>query len=264
MRWWMLTGPVQGFKRKLKLFTQNYDIHRWFYCIEIGDTGYRHVHLKLLCNENIQETEIRIFWHPMHVEISNESENYLRKPGAVFVSSRDTQEIRRVRFGSCRPWQEVLLCVARQQDVREVLVLLDELGGIGKSWLANYLFETGLGFFVPPTLSTPKDLIQFIHSGYVDQEFIIIDIPRSWKWSEHLYSVIETIKDGLVYDSRYKAQMRNIRGVSIIVFTNNNPKLSKLSTDRWHIVKRDGGGLFSVTLEAPLSLDKGGKVIADW
>jgi len=78
---------------------------------------------------------------------------------------------------------------------------------------------------------------------------VIIDIPRSWKWNEALYTAIETIKDGLVYDPRYSAKMRNIRGVKVLCMSNTMPRVSALSEDRWDIIKEEGGGEpFIVTL----------------
>ena len=80
-------------------------------------------------------------------------------------------------------------------------------------------------------------MIQFICSLYTGQEIIIIDIPRSLKWNIRLSTVIETIKDGLIYDSRYTGKVKHIRGVKVLVFTNSNPPLKALSIDRWDIVQ---------------------------
>lgn len=128
-------------------------------------------------------------------------------------------------------WQSWLNCT----DDRQILVIYDESGCHGKSWLVNHWYETKQAFYCPPTIDTVKGLIQWIASGYDGEPYIAIDIPRSWKWSEQLYVAIESIKDGLVYDTRYTSKLRNIRGVQIIVFCNEMPNVGKLSADRWLI-----------------------------
>ena len=111
--------------------------------------------------------------------------------------------------------------------------MLFRSGNQGKSWLCGALYERGLACYVPPTIDTVKGLIQWVASAYRGEPYIIIDIPRSWKWSQQLYVAIESIKDGLVYDTRYTARLKNIRGVKVLCMTNNDPKLDKLSADRW-------------------------------
>ena len=124
------------------------------------------------------------------------------------------------------------------------MVWYDQAGKQGKSWLVGHLWETGKACYVPPTMSTPKEIIQWVHSAYKGEGLIVIDIPRTWSWSEPLYTVIETVKDGLVYDPRYSANMRNIRGVKVLVMSNDKPKVGKLSADRW-VIWEEGSNLQS-------------------
>lgn len=113
------------------------------------------------------------------------------------------------------------------------MVWVDTKGNVGKSWLCGALYERGLACIVPPTIDTVTKMMQWVASGYRGEPYIVIDIPRSWKWSKELYTAVESIKDGLVYDTRYSAKMRNIRGVKVLCLTNETPKLDKLSVDRW-------------------------------
>lgn len=143
-----------------------------------------------------------------------------------------------MRYGEFRNNQKRALMALEQTNDRQVLVWYDESGNVGKSWFTGALWERGLAYVVPPTIDTVKGMIQWVASCYSDggyRPYIIIDIPRSWKWSEQLYTAIESIKDGLVYDTRYHSRMQNIRGVKILCMTNTMPKLDKLSSDRWVI-----------------------------
>lgn len=245
MNWWMITGPYkEGVIPQIKKILELLDIARWVYCVEKGTTEYLHVHLKIKCSENISEARLRKLFFPYHVEKSNESDGYLRKKGYIsYESSEDTNEVREVRTGTLYPWQEALVNRVLAQSVRQVTVLYDPDGGIGKTWLSAYLFEKGLALCVPPTLDTVKEMIQYICSLYKNEDIIILDIPRSLKWSVKLSTAIETIKDGLLYDSRYTGKVKHIRGIKVLVFTNHDPPRKMLSEDRWDVVEVEDGCL---------------------
>ena len=63
----------------------------------------------------------------------------------------------------------------------------------------------------------------------------LIDMPRAMKKKKlnSLYSGIEQLKNGFMYDLRYHGKFRAIDDPNIIVFTNTPPKMSYLSADRW-------------------------------
>lgn len=147
-----------------------------------------------------------------------------------------------MRFGEMRFVQKQALEALQATNDREVMVWYDKNGNVGKSWFTGALWERGLAYVVPPTVDTVKGMMQYVASSYIDQgwrPFVVIDIPRSWKWSEQLYTAIESIKDGLVYDTRYNSRMINIRGVKVLVMCNTLPKLDKLSQDRWRIYRTE-------------------------
>lgn len=50
-----------------------------------------------------------------------------------------------------------------------------------------------------------------------------------------LYSGIENVKNGMLFDKRYKGVFKYIDEPNIIVFTNTPPKMSYLSRDRWKL-----------------------------
>ncbi|ADB24797.1 putative replicase protein [Chimpanzee associated porprismacovirus 1] len=144
-------------------------------------------------------------------------------------------------FGKMRWNQEGALEALQRTNDREIVVWYDQDGNMGKSWLCGHLYETGKAYYIPPYISTIQSMIQTVASlvlqdreaGYPPRPLIVIDIPRSWKWSTELYTAIEAIKDGLIMDPRYGARPVNIHGTKVIVLTNTKPKLDKLSEDRW-------------------------------
>ena len=72
---------------------------------------------------------------------------------------------------------------------------------------------------------------EFINHGW--RPYVIIDLPRTAKWTDELYYAIEKIKDGLLKDPRYQSKTVNIHGVKVMVMCNHEPNVSKLSADRW-------------------------------
>lgn len=235
----MMTIPQKSeTKRLLKLWIQKNDVKHWIIGKEEGKGGYKHYQVRMDNRESFERLKM---WFPTaHIEIASDNYGYERKEGD-FISSEDTNDIRRVRFGELRRNQRRIIRRLDKQSDRNILVIVDEHGNSGKSWLTNWAYERNRAFYVPPTIGTVEGIIQFVCSGYAaGQPYIFIDIPRSWKWSEQLYTAIESIKDGLVYDKRYTSRIRNIRGVKICVFTNTKPKLDRLSTDRWDLIDADG------------------------
>lgn len=217
----------------LQIYLTRNDIHDWTIGYEVGRDGYRHIHVRLNSRGNFEELQ-RSFPGCHIEEASTEDDRYERKDGH-FVCSKDTVDIRRCRFGKLRSNQQRILELLDRQSDRQVLVWFDSTGNIGKSFLTRWLVERGRAFYVPPTVDNSKQIIQWVCSGYQGQPYVVIDIPRSAKWNQSLYTAIEAIKDGVIYDTRYSAKLRDIWGVKILVLTNSMPKLDALSEDRWVI-----------------------------
>lgn len=249
------------------------DIHKWIIGAEVGAGGYQHwqCRFKTRLEEKTEVTGLQWDMKTGKVEevkrkISPEEQftrllreklgdavsiytaqcsdawEYETKEGH-YLASWDTMECRRLRFGK-RTWaQEDALRALRDTNDRQVMVWYDPTGNVGKSWLTGHLYEQGLAYVIPATMNTVEGIIKTTASlaskdrekGYPPRPYVIIDIPRSWKWSDQLYTAIESIKDGLIMDPRYTASPINIRGVKVLVMTNTLPKLDKLSQDRWTI-----------------------------
>lgn len=235
---YMITAPRDKVpKRAWKEFIKSHDIHKWIIAKETGAGGYEHWQVRFDTSATFEE--LKSAFPTAHIEKSTQWCNYERKEGN-FIQSDDTTDIRRCRFGKLRPNQKRIIQQLRRQSDRGITVVFDPRGGSGKSFLIRHLFETGRGYYVPPTVSTVQGIIQYVASGYRGEPFILIDIPRSTKWSTQIFEGLEAIKDGLVYDTRYHAQMRDIWGVKVLVTTNTLPKLDALSADRWMILDAEG------------------------
>ncbi len=240
MQTYVMTIPRTVSKRALRIMIEKNDCKKWIIGKEEGKNGYKHWQIRIeTSNDSFFE------WMQDHIPTAHveKSENgvdacrYEAKEGQ-FVCYTDRPEVLRQRYGEFRSNQKRALQALQATNDRQVVVWYDETGNVGKSWFTGALWERGLAYVTPPTIDTVKGLIQWVASCYIDggwRPYIIVDIPRSWKWSEQLYSAIESIKDGLIYDTRYHSRMINIRGVKVLCMTNTMPKLDKLSKDRWCI-----------------------------
>lgn len=244
---YMVTAPRRGSKlgtglefMKWRTFFYVNDVHKWTLGAETGKGGYKHWQVRLQISGSDEEVfnKIKEIFPTAHIEKASDTWTYECKE-RMHWTSNDTPEVLKTRFGHMRWYQKDVVEAVRRQNDRQIAYWYDPEGNKGKSWLVNHLFESCQAWYVPPTLKTVEGIIQWVASVYINNDYrdiLVIDIPRSWKWSTELYTAIETIKDGLVYDPRYHAQMINIRGVKILVLCNHEPKLDALSADRWYAV----------------------------
>lgn len=235
--YWMGVAPRDNrcTKKALRIMLDKFDCKTWIIAMETGKDGYRHWQIRLGTSSDDLFDWAKAHIPVLHLEKAETDDfKYERKEGH-FWSSKDTIEIRKTRFGTPRKEQEAVINALRTQSDREVYLWYDPKGNAGKSWLCNHLFETGKAHYVPPYLSSVQSIVQTCASLYNQEwrDIVIIDIPRSMKWSTDLAVAIEAIKDGLIMDPRYSAQPINIRGVKVLVLTNHKVKFDELSVDRW-------------------------------
>lgn len=257
---YMITMPRNENKNALKLlrYINTHDVKKWVIGAEIGRNGYQHWQCRLAVSDDhffefeevfdwIRQTKkkvgtgwINVNIPEAHVEECSDTWEYETKEGK-FIASWDTPEVRQLRYGRMRWAQACAVRTLRETNDRQIVFWYDPEGYHGKTWLVGHLYETGQAYYLPPTLTSVQSMLQTMASlawadrekGRPPREFVIIDIPRSWKWSKELYCAIESIKDGLIMDPRYSARPINIRGVKVLVMCNTKPKLDSLSTDRW-------------------------------
>lgn len=232
-------------KQRVKALIDRYDCHKWAIGFEVGKGGYQHLQCRIRFsgdNSNKAEKErvfnqVKGYLPTAHVEYCSDDWSYECKSGRFITSDEEFpgSKVRSCRFGTMNRLQKQAVRALRGQNDREVMVWYDPRGNIGKSWLVRHLVETRQACYVPPTIDTIKGIMQFTCSAWDGQGIIIIDIPRSFKWSEQLYVGLESIKDGFLYDTRYSAKMKDVWGVKLLVLCNVKPKLDKLSADRWAI-----------------------------
>ena len=116
-------------------------------------------------------------------------------------------------------------------------IILCEYGNTGKSIMCEFLEYQGLGFETPPLKET-EEFMGFVHS-FPPEKAYLIDMPQGMKKDKlgGFYSAIETLKDGVTYDTRYAGKKRRMDRPQVFVFTNSfaDYVFSLMSRDRWRV-----------------------------
>lgn len=137
------------------------------------------------------------------------------------------------------PWQNDLLKWCDIYEPRKIDIIYDPTGNIGKTTITKYLGIHHNAMIVPAFNDSIK-VMQHCCSCYsnIQGNVFIVDMPKSMCKDKlgQLYSVIENIKSGMLYDTRYNGKQIFLDPPRVYVFTNTLPDLSLLSLDRWNIL----------------------------
>lgn len=130
--------------------------------------------------------------------------------------------------------RKILDIIAERPDDREVNWIYDEDGNSGKSYLSKYLQLTEDLYYI--TGGKQNDILY----GYEGQEIVIIDLARTYADNlEHIYTIIENLKNGMYLSTKYETIQKIFEVPHIIVMANFKPDTTKLSRDRWNIINTD-------------------------
>lgn len=127
-----------------------------------------------------------------------------------------------------KDWQAAALETLNAQSDRELLWVYDVSGGAGKSWMAKYLMVNYHAF-----VCTGGKKSDVAHS-YDCQDYVVFDFSRTVE-DYVSYDVIECFKNGILFSSKYESNVKVFRPPKVVVFANFKPKMSAMTSDRWHI-----------------------------
>ena len=133
------------------------------------------------------------------------------------------------------PWQQEVIEMAEVYDERAVDVIIDPSGNNGKTYLQDWMHYEGLAWKVP-NFTEQTEMIEFVFS-FPARNCYLINMPKAQKKAKlaGFYAGVETLKDGYLYDKRYKGRMKHIEKPRVFVFTNQIPDVGLLSADRWRL-----------------------------
>nr|WPR18744.1 MAG: replication polyprotein [Owegonang virus 22] len=139
------------------------------------------------------------------------------------------------------PFQKDIVKSIDIEDDRIINCIYNPSGCKGKSTIASLCELLYDGIDMPP-LNDFKEMIALLCNICMDREIrspkiVFIDMPRAIRKDQlyGMYSAIEQIKKGKLYDTRYHYKSWWIDSPQVWVFTNTLPDMSLLSADRWRI-----------------------------
>lgn len=143
-------------------------------------------------------------------------------------------------------WQEhVVDYIKKDVNDREILWIYDPKGNLGKTSLAKYLIVKHDA--ICATSSASKDVANLLfnlkESGrdLNKKTTFLFCFGRSKEVIG--YCAIESVKDGLITNTKYESGTMCFNSPHVIVLSNDYPNVSKLSKDRWNIKKLVDGEL---------------------
>ncbi len=127
-----------------------------------------------------------------------------------------------------RGWQASVLASLAAQTSRTVTWVWEETGGVGKTWLADYLVDQEEAFVV--TGGKWSDIAY----AYNRQRVVVFDLARCQKEMVP-YKVMEDFKNGRLFSPKYESVTMTFPSCHVMVLANYAPDKTQLSADRWDI-----------------------------
>lgn len=135
--------------------------------------------------------------------------------------------------GQFNEWQSTLAerIEVEPTNDRAIEFYVDPTGGAGKSWFIRKMLTTNVGVQML-SIGKRDDLAYAID---VSKRIFLISVPRLQM--EYLnYSVLEMIKDRLIFSPKYKSNLKQLEhNPHVIVFCNEAPDYTKLTDDRYEV-----------------------------
>jgi len=232
---------------------------KWVFQLEVGSqSGYRHWQIRIsLDSKGERDPRWRISY-PCHWSVTCKSntlgnkfysyctKDFTREDGPWCDKDKSEEKIYipiRFREMELRPFQKTMMDLSRQNESRYINLIVDDKGNLGKSTVGCWaqLFEGG---FKVPAINDGKELVQSVENYCRTRNIrvcspMIIDLPRAMpkKSLNGIYTGIEIIKEGFLYDVRNKYKQWVIEPPCVWVFTNTEPDLRLVSMDRWRLWK---------------------------
>lgn len=211
---------------------------------ETGSSGTKHLQGYIEFINRIRPIET-LGIKAIHWEVAkgNREQNYIYciKDNDI-VLEKGTEDIKSILrkktikvIDKLKPWQEKVIEEYQKHlttpNDRIIYWVYDKEGNNGKSALAKYLVvEKKCGY-----LSNAKtaDIACYCSKNICDG--YVMDFSRSFQDSIN-YGAIENLKNGLLFSSKYESGLVIMNSPFIVCFSNELPKIEKMSKDRWRIL----------------------------
>lgn len=169
---------------------------------------------------------------PVSVDFAKEHPCAFVKYPRLIKLAEERFSMRSLEEGPPNVWQgELEAELKNEADDRKVIFYVDPEGGNGKTWfcryyLSNYQDGQMLG------VGKRDDMAYAIDPT---KRVFFVNVPRGGM--EYLqYTILEQIKDRMVFSPKYESKLKIFaHKCHVIVFTNEEPDMNKMSGDRYEI-----------------------------
>lgn len=224
------------------IFQQVFDELCYMYAFqeETGENGTKHLQGIISLKKKMRWTEFGlpkgIHWEkPRDVK-----DSYLyctkekSRTGGVFVKNYTIPYT--FKLENFYDWQiELLEALKKEPDNRKVNWYWSEEGKVGKSAFCKHMVMNHGAVLL--TKGTYQDMCNLVYkSDMMISRIVIFDLPRN-NGNKISYSAIESIKNGMVCNTKYETGFKCFPPPHIVVFANDEPDFGELSCDRWYVKK---------------------------
>lgn len=170
--------------------------------------------------------------------IEEHSDVVAKHPGFVSLYRSKHAKKAKLTVEEFRPWQSWTLDLLKEDPHdRHVYWFYDPIGGNGKTFLSKFLVQEQQAFYMNGGKSAD---ICFAYQG---ERIVIFDYMRDHKDFVG-YGPIEQLKNGMFFSPKYQSVMKSFDTPHVIIFANFEPEYSKLSKDRWRVIRFTEEGIF--------------------
>lgn len=212
---------------------------------ECGESGTKHLQgvVSLKNRKRWTEFELPKQIHWEKVKSVPEAYEYCSRPqkrtgNCWSLKYPIPQKLKILQMEKFKPWMKsVVDDITTEADDRTILWLWSEHGGTGKSTFAKYLayhhqaILCGKGNY--------SDIMNIMFKADMTRSnLVVFDLPRN-SGNKISYSALESIKNGLIVNTKYETGSKLFNSPHVIVFANKEPEEGALSADRLKVINVD-------------------------
>jgi len=209
---------------------------KWIFGIEsCPTTGRKHLQGFMALKKKMRITELKIPFNP-HIEAcqGTEAQNirYCSKDKCIksFGFPKPVTTIKQEDFNTLQ--KTIYGLFLAPVEKRKIYWFYDEVGCSGKSDMCKYLVVHHNILFC--NNGKCADLVNLVFNQE-EVTTMIWDLPRDH--DKISYSAIESVKNGMVCNTKYETGVKVFDPPHIFIFSNFLPDIGTLSPDRWVIYK---------------------------
>ena len=230
---------------------------KWIIGKEIGENGTPHLqgYMHLLKMQRLSSMKTK-FGKEIHFEVAKgdnqqnwiycSKENNYTYGGNWKLGEMETNKPKEIKIiKELKPWQTECKKLLEIDCDRTIYWIYEKEGNVGKSAFCKYMMYHYDANII--TKGNYSDIMNRIYN-LKKYEMVLFDLCRA-NGNKVSYNAIEDIKNGMIFNSKYKTGSKIIASPSIMIFSNEKPELDKLSKDRWEIYNIVNNVLIKVNIE---------------